>query len=342
MQLRVLIASATFLAAAGISQAGLIYDGGAGATVYGATGYTCPGGNPCTAGDATGSGASFLGNNLTGDTDILTSPGNGYQVASPVINNNVAESPVGGVTLPGGFGGGVNAAGATPYVFAAAGGNGGNAPNAPFGTGVTANNGESVGFGLTDTTVGCCSASYMITSWTTDYTVDAAGLNGNLNAYLGITGVNGTYDDAGVASLVTSYSVNGGAYVPLTDMILAIGGACVNDVLAGDASNENNAACVNGGNGGAFSAAAVDTFNPGVLAAGTTLDFESTLTVYADPADFNSMSSIVDTSLLPELGLSASDIVVGDDAPAPAPEPGTLLLLGAGLVGFGVYRRKRA
>jgi hypothetical protein len=77
-------------------------------------------------------------------------------VANPVVGNNVAETPAGALN-PGGV------SNATPYVFSHA---GGNAPlsGAPFGTGYTANSGPDVGFALTDTTLGCCTASYMITS----------------------------------------------------------------------------------------------------------------------------------------------------------------------------------
>jgi len=313
------------VAGASVSEAGLIFLGGAGTTVYGATGYTC---TPCAA------GPQFIANNLTGDNDILSSPGNGYQVANPIVANNVAESPNGGILLPGGTFAGSSP---TPYAFAAAGGVGG-ASGAPFGTGLTGVTGANVGFALTDTTLGCCSASYMITSWTTDYVADANGFNQAANAYLGISGVNLTTNDAAVASLVVGYSVNGGAYNFLTDMILAVGGACANDVGLGDAAAEINAACTNGGNGGAYSAAAVDTLAALGLNAGATLDFESTLTLYADPADFDSIYSSLDTSLLPGLGLSAPDVLVGDSAVAP--EPGTLLLLGAGLGCLGLLRRR--
>ena len=162
------------VAGASVSQAGLIYLGGAGTTVYGATGY---GGVAVV--------PQFIANNLTGVNDILSSPGNGYQVADPEILNNVAETPNGGIQLPGG----IAVSNPTPYAFAAAGGNGGVSGD-PFGTGLTVNTGPNVGFALTDTTLGCCSASYMITSWTTDYMADANGFNAASNAYLGISGVN--------------------------------------------------------------------------------------------------------------------------------------------------------
>jgi PEP-CTERM motif len=252
-------------------------------------------------------------------------------VASPVVGNNVAETPNGGLAP-----GGVSIA--TPYVFSNVGGIGA-LSGAPFGTGITLNSGPAVGFALTDTTAGCCTASYMITSWDADYTVNAGGLNA-FNAYLGITGTNLTSNDAAVASLVVGYSINGGAYQFLTDMLVAEAGNC-NDVRTGDATAEINAACTNGGNGGAFAAAAVDAVNGLGLVNGNTIDFESTLTVYADPADFDSINSSLDGLLLSELNLSASNILIGDDAFA-TPEPGTLFLLGAGIASIGLLRRRKA
>jgi hypothetical protein len=178
----------------------------------------------------------------------------------------------------------------------------------------------------------------MITSWDADYTVDAAGLNA-FNAYLGIVGTNLTTNDAAVASLVVDYFINGVNQGFLTDMLVAEAGNC-NNVLAGNATNGVNAACGNGGNGGAFSAAAVDTVNGLGLLAGDTLDFESTLTVYADPADFDSIYSQLDSLLLPGLDLSAPDVLIGDNAETP--EPGTLVLLGAGLASICLLRRRKA
>jgi hypothetical protein len=62
--------------------------------------------------------------------------------------------------------------------------------------------------------------------------------------------------------------------------------------------------------------------------------------VYADPAMFDSIFSSLDSSILPGLGLSAPDILVGDDASTP--EPGTLVLLEAGLASLGLLRRRKA
>src|SRR6266700_1422655 len=85
-----LYAAAVLLAGVGSASAGVIYTGGTGGTSYGATQYNCPGGNPCTP-----AGPQFgIVNNFTGTNDILTSPGGGYQVANPVLGNNVASAGV--------------------------------------------------------------------------------------------------------------------------------------------------------------------------------------------------------------------------------------------------------
>ena len=315
-----IFAAVFLLTAVGIAQAGVIYTGGVGTTVYGATQYTCPGGPPCSG------PPQFIFNNVTGLQDILSTPGNGYQIANPVIANNVAES---------------GPPGPTPYFFNWVGGVSGD--GSPFGAGSTVNTGPLVGFALNDPTVGCCSASYMITSWTADYTVDANGFNSPVDAFLGLAGTNFASVDSSVASLVIEYSVNGGPLQDLTPMILAIGGSCTNDVAGGDVAVVLNSACpgVGGtGNGGAFQAAALDSSAPLALVGGNTIDFVATLTVYADPASIDSIAP--DLSLLNGLDIPGglpSDTLIGDAASVP--EPGSLLLFGSGF-GLVAFWRLRA
>ena len=58
-----------------------------------------------------------------------------------------------------------------------------------------------------------------------------------------------------------------------------------------------------------------------------------------------SLWDFISASVLDEVPVMSIDVFrishLGSAAPAPVPEPSTLLLLGSGLVGFAVYRRKR-
>ena len=316
-----LASAAALLAGVSTASAGIIWNGGTGGTSYGATQYNCPGApGPCSG------GRQYISNNFTGDFDILSTPGGGYQVANPVLGNNIASTGI------------INA----PYTFGWNGGVSGD--GSAFGSGNTRNNGPSAGFSLTDSAPGGGSASYMITSMLNTFTVTAGGFNGRIGDYLSIAGTNNFGNDASVASLRGKFNINGGGFFALPDLMLALGGGCNNQV-AGSAVAFRNAACANGGNGGRFSGLAIG--NGGVLnlLAGTVLNVVTTITVYADPSSIDSLASDdpLFASLLADTGSTLPDLSVGDSGSlAPAPEPGTWAILGGSLLAMGIARRKRA
>jgi len=299
-----LLASAMLLGASA-AQANIVFNGATGDTVYGVTNY---------AGGAQGV-PKYMGNNVTGLNDILASPGGTYQLANPVIANNVAQSgfPV-----------------AAPYFFNWTGG--GNA-NGQFGTGLTTNYGPSVAFALSDTTIGCCAASYSITSWFSDFKVNAAGFAGNLGAYLAIAGNNLTAADSGVAALQTEWSINGGAFVALPQLVLAAGGNCSDVAIGGSGAAILN----NGCNGGTYRGLAIDNLGFFRLAPGTDIRTIATLTAYADPSSIDTI--IPDDALIAATGASLPDFALADAAAAP--EPGLFGVLAAGLASMGLLLRRR-
>lgn len=287
-----------------------------GGTVYGATGYV----------QLNNVGPTYIMNNITGNTDILTSPGGGYQTANPVVGNNVAEFGLSN----------------TPYVF---GWTGGTAPTSQeaFGSGITGADGGGVGFSLSDTSVGCCSASYMITSTDSDYLVGGAGYTGTFGSYLSISGTNATANDAAVASAIVFYNVNNTGWVALPQLVLAAGGNCTNVALGG---SDGTVAAINeagGCSGNTFTGLAIDSSSV-TWAAGASVEIKATLTAYADPMSSDIFFSLnPDADLLSQLGPLpgfTGDANTGEQAPTP--EPATFGICGLALVGFGLLRRRKA
>jgi hypothetical protein len=288
-----------------------------GGTVYGATGYV----------QLNNVNPTYLANNITGNTDILTSPGGGYQTANPVVGNNVAEYGLSD----------------TPYVFGWTGGTGG-LSGAAFGAGITGADAGGVGFALSDTSVGCCTASYMITSTDSDYQVGGAGYTGTFGAYLSISGANATANDAAVASAMVYYRINGGAFAAMDPLVLAAGGNC-NNVAIGGAGGTVAAIAENGGcTGNTFTGLAIDNLGAVNWAAGTTVEIVATLTAYADPMATDNFFSIQpDGDLLSQLGpLPTFSGDANTSEQAPTPEPATLGVCGLALVGLGLLRRRKA
>jgi hypothetical protein len=295
------------------AHAAIITTSVSGGTSYGATGYCC----------VNNGAPTYIANNVTGNNDILTSPGGGFQTANPVIGNNVAQSGI------------VNA----PYFFNWAGGTGG-LSGAPFGIGLTTVTGSGVGFALSDATAGCCSASYSITSINDTYTVGAGGYNGTFGAYLSISGTNSTINDSAVASAIVEYSINGGAFIFMPQMVLAANGNCNNVTLGGSGA----AIVQNGCAGNKFTGLSIDNLGAVNWAQGTTIQIIAAITAYADPANFDILDSYIpDANLISLTGATLPGFTgaVETGVAAPTPEPATLALTGLALLTLNLLRRRK-
>lgn len=296
------LAATAAMATAGAAQAGIAYLGGVGDTVYGVTPY---GGPPQAL-------PTFnLVNNVTGFNDILTSPGGGFITANPVIANNIAQTGIRNLAL---------------YSFKFGGAN----VNGLFGAGQTLITGPQVGFTLKDSAPGGGSASYSITSWTTNYLITAGGFVGDLGTYLSIGGILPAVNSAAAASLVSNYYLNGAYVGETTPLVLAAAGNGNFQAQGG-----SGAALVFGG-GGTYRGLAIDNVL-GALPAGDTLRVVSTLTAYADPASID--ATVPDLSLLPgdSLPTSISDVAGG----APEPQAWALMFIGLGLTGAALRSARR-
>jgi hypothetical protein len=282
------------------------FNGGVGDTVYGVTSYG--GGAQVT--------PKFIGNNVTGYNDILASPGGTYQLANPVIANNIAQFGPFATTFSS---------------FQIGGGNG----NGAFGAGSTVVTGPAIGFQLADSGPAGGEASYMISSWTSNFTVGAGGFNGNLGSYLGIAGVLPAIGSAAVASMVTELSINGGPFALETPLILAAAGNLSTVALGGAG------AAVLYGPGGTYRGLSIDNFGNFVLAGGSTITAITTLTAYADPAMVDSLifDPALDADLLAATGASLPGTVLTSDSAAP--EPATFALFAGALAALAFTGRKR-
>jgi len=296
-------ALATALAALFAAHAGavILYTGGSGGTVYGVAPYG-------------GGGVllpSFLGNVSTGFSDILASPGHGFQTANPVVANNIAQTGIVGLPL---------------YSFQIGGADG----LGPFGSGETLISGPQVGFALHDAgQPGLGALSYSISSWTSNFVVGAGGFAGDMGTYLSVGGRLPTAVSADAVSLVSNYYVDNVYVGQTTPLILAAAGNGNFQAVGGSFG-----ALVFGG-GGTWSGLAID--NLGVnFAAGDTVRVVSTLTEFADPASIDSI--VPDLSLFP--GAVLPDYAIADVSGA-APEPGAWAMMLAGFAALGGLLRRR-
>ncbi|HEX4179243.1 MAG TPA: PEPxxWA-CTERM sorting domain-containing protein [Caulobacteraceae bacterium] len=294
-------ALAATLALGGASaRAAIIYTGGVGDSVYGVAPYGAPAQALPT----------FIGDNVTGFSDILASPGHGFLTASPVIANNIFQ--FGPTALP-------------QVSFQVGGGNG----FGTFGAAKTAITGPRIAFAMRDGGhPGGGSLSYAISSWTSNYLVTAGGFTGNLGTFLSVGGFLPTTVSADAVSLVSNYYING-AYVGETaPLVLAAAGNGNFQALGG-----SGAAVILSGSG-AWRGLAIDNI-AAALPAGDTIKVVSTLTEFADPASIDSIAP--DLSLLP--GLSLPDFAFSDVSGA-IPEPATWAMMLVGLGGLGAVLRR--
>jgi len=288
---------------AGPAAAAAVYTGGVGDTVYGVAPY-----------GGVGQPAPLLiGDNVTGFSDILASPGHGFLTANPVIANNISQFGIAGLPLGS---------------FQIGGGNG----FGPFGAAATVITGPRVGFVLQDAgQPGLGSLSYAISSWTTNFKITAGGFRGNLGTYLSVGGLLPAVQSADAVSLVTNYYVNGVYVGQTTPLILAAAGNGNFQALGG-----SGAAVIFTG-AGAWRGLAIDLV-PAILPAGDTVKAVSTLTEFADPASIDSIAP--DLSLLP--GLTLPDLGISDVGGAvPEPASWAMMLMGFGAIGAAIRARRR-
>src|SRR5580658_9497346 len=248
-----------------------VFNGGTGAVVMGVAPY---GGAPNVG------GPTYIANNVTGQNDILTSPGlgslGGYLAASPVIANNIFSvgplaTPISGVQNGGGNGSG------------------------NFGAGAGYDGGSFANFLLADSGAGGGSASYMIIATNATYTVAGAPIAAGTTygSYIAIGGAVPLVGNADVASLMVHYSDTAGVFgaggTTAPQEVLAISrngaGATIgnyNIVTIGGAGGGNAALFLDNGVTGAFHAGAVDsTILGAALPVGDVITVSWTLTAFA-------------------------------------------------------------
>jgi hypothetical protein len=324
-----LAASLTLLATSTPARAGLVYNGGTGAISFGVAPY---GGAPNVG------GPTYIGDNVTGRNDILTSPGlgtlGGYLTASPVIANNIASY---GGALP-------------MYAFQ----NGGGNANGAFGSALMSNFGSQVGLALSDSGPGGGSASYAIAAGNITYTVAGAAIpaGSTYGAYLSMAGSVPLIGNADVEALRVHISDTAGVFgaggTDLPQLVLAISrngaGAGIgnyNIVTIGGAGGGNAALILDNGVNGSFRALAVDNQALGAaLPIGDILSISYALTAYADPASFSTFDPTFSNDLLNLTGPLPDISLVS--TPAAVPEPVSIGLMAFGVlsvVGFHTSRR---
>jgi hypothetical protein len=296
------LASGAVLGTAAPANAGLAYIGGVSSTVYGVSPY---GGAPQVA-------PSFIFNNVTGFNDILASPGGGFLTAAPTVPNNILQTGIVGVPF---------------YSFQVGGGNG----NGPFGAGQTLVSGVRTAFALSDAAL-CCSASYIVSSWTSNLLVTPGGWAGDLGTFLSIAGSLPAPTSAVAVSLISHYYINDVYQGTTTPLILAMA-RNGNFQATGDVG----AAIVMDGFG-QYRGLAVNSLPSFLPVAGNVVKVVSTLTAIADPSSVS--ASTPDLSLLPGVTLPTALAQVSGAVPEPA--SWAMLITGFGLVGAIARRRRHA
>jgi hypothetical protein len=300
------------LLAATAAQAAPIFVGGSAVVSFGVSDY--------------GGGAqvnpSYLFNNFNGLFDILATPGGTFELANPVVGNNI--SSFGPLPL------GVN--------FMQVGGS--NALGS-FGKSTISMSGTDIRFNISDLLPASGTVSYGIGSMLANFK-EPTGYSGTFGSVISFGTSLPSVGSAVVASVRTRLSSGNAASpffggVDLPQLVLAaarVGPATYSFVALGGAGA---ALIIDNAAAGALRGIAVNNA-PVVIPKGDMFSAASTITIMADPS---SMSDIfVTPDLLTAAGANLPDALI---VRASAPEPSAWLLMGTALAGFvGYCRRQRS